>query len=183
MQVLIVIISLSLKDNAFIILNMKRFILLFVILIFSCNSDKNQSPINFITVFESSKGTETASYHQTIQYYKDLADSYKEISIQEIGETDSGKPLHIVTLNPEREFDFDDIRKNKRIILINNGIHPGESDGIDATMMFFRDIVQGKIEITRKHSFSYHSNLQCWRQFKSEFNDQNQSKRTEGIWI
>jgi hypothetical protein len=125
---------------------MKRFILLFVILIFSCNSDKNQSPINFITVFESSKGTETASYHQTIQYYKDLADSYKEISIQEIGETDSGKPLHIVTLNPEREFDFDDIRKNKRIILINNGIHPGESDGIDATMMFFRDIVQGKIK-------------------------------------
>lgn len=30
--------------------------------------------------------------------------------------------------------------------MINNGIHPGESDGIDATMMLFRGIVQGNIE-------------------------------------
>jgi hypothetical protein len=32
----------------------------------------------------------------------------------------------------------------KRIILINNGIHPGEPDGIDASMMLVRDIVEGK---------------------------------------
>ena len=31
-------------------------------------------------------------------------------------------------------------------ILINNGIHPGESDGIDATMMLFRDYASGKIK-------------------------------------
>ena len=31
-------------------------------------------------------------------------------------------------------------------MLINNGIHPGESDGIDATMMLFRDFVQGHIK-------------------------------------
>ena len=30
--------------------------------------------------------------------------------------------------------------KNK--VLINNGIHPGESDGIDASMLLLRDIVQ-----------------------------------------
>ncbi len=125
---------------------MKRFILIFVILIFSCDSDKSQSLKDFTTVFEKSEGTETATYQQTIQYYYDLADSYRGISIQEIGETDSGKPLHIVTLNPDDEFDFNNIRENKRIILINNGIHPGESDGIDATMMLFRDIVQSKIE-------------------------------------
>jgi len=126
---------------------MKRCILFFVILIYSCNSDKSQSAKNFTTIFESSQGTETATYEETIQFYYDLAKAYNEISIQEIGETDSGRPLHLVTLNPDRKFNFEDIRKSKRIILINNGIHPGESDGIDATMMLFRDLVQGKIEM------------------------------------
>ncbi len=125
---------------------MKKFVLVIALLAFSCNSEKSRPTIDFTTVFESSDGTETATYQQTIQYYSDLADTYSEISFQEIGETDSGKLLHIITLNPDGEFDFDNIRKNKRIILINNGIHPGESDGIDATMMLYRDIVQGKIE-------------------------------------
>lgn len=124
---------------------MKKYILVIALLAFSCNSNKSTT-IDFTTVFETSNGTETATYQETIKYYSDLADAYKKISIQEIGETDSGKPLHIVTLNSDVEFDFKNIRKHKRIILINNGIHPGESDGIDATMMLFRDIVQDKIE-------------------------------------
>ena len=100
---------------------------------------------DFKTVFETSNGTETATYEETIQFYTDLANTYDQISMQAMGETDSGIPLHIVTLNPDKVFDFDSIRKDKQILLINNGIHPGESDGIDATMMLFRDIVQGKI--------------------------------------
>ena len=125
---------------------MKRFILVLVVLIISCESDGNLSSNDFKTVFEKSGGTETATYKETIQFYSDLAKTFSEINIQEFGETDSGKPLHLVTLNPDSEYDFDNIRQNKRIILINNGIHPGESDGIDATMMFFRDIVQGTVE-------------------------------------
>ena len=125
---------------------MKKIVLVIALFVFSCTSEKTKSITDFTTVFETSNGTETATYHQTIQYYIDLAEAYSEISIQEIGETDSGKPLHIVTLNSDAEFDFENIRKEKRIIFINNGIHPGESDGIDATMMLYRDIVQGKIE-------------------------------------
>jgi len=99
----------------------------------------------FLTVFEKSNGLETVTYEQTISYYQNLADNFPEVSIQSIGETDSGEPLHIITLNPDKIFDFEMIKKEKRILLINNGIHPGESDGIDATMMLYRDIVQGKI--------------------------------------
>ncbi len=33
------------------------------------------------------------------------------------------------------------------VILINNGIHPGEPDGIDASMMLVRDIVVGKLQL------------------------------------
>lgn len=39
------------------------------------------------------------------------------------------------------------VRINKRIILINNGIHPGEPDGIDASMLLARDIVTNKVKL------------------------------------
>ncbi|MDB9961364.1 M14 family metallopeptidase [Oceanihabitans sp.] len=121
--------------------------LLFVFLIISaCQTKKSKNTFDFTTTFEKSQGTETGTYHEVIDYYKNLAAQYSEISIQAIGETDSGKPLHMVILNPDALFNFSELRKNKRILLINNGIHPGESDGIDATMLLYRDIVQGKIE-------------------------------------
>ncbi|TYB75762.1 M14 family metallopeptidase [Bizionia myxarmorum] len=100
---------------------------------------------DFITVFETSKGIETATYSETIQFYTGLAKVYPQIQIKAIGKTDSGEPLHMVTFNSESEFNFETIRKKKRILLIINGIHPGESDGIDASMMLYRDMAQGKI--------------------------------------
>ncbi len=124
----------------------KCYIILCLLLTISCNSKKNNTNFDFTTVFEKSKGTETATYDQTITFYTNLALTYPEINIEAIGETDSGKPLHIVTLNSNVNFNFEDIRKNNRVLLINNGIHPGESDGIDATMLLYRDIVQGKID-------------------------------------
>ncbi|MGC1203432.1 MAG: M14 family metallopeptidase [Flavobacteriaceae bacterium] len=117
-----------------------------LLLIFSCNTSNEKPSFDFETHFEKSNGIETATYKQTIAFYEALAENYSEISIVSIGETDSGKPLHIITLNTDAEFNFKTIRKNKRIMLINNGIHPGESDGIDATMMLFRDLVNGKIK-------------------------------------
>lgn len=101
---------------------------------------------DFTTVFEKSKGTETATYPQVIEYYQNLAKKYKTINIKEVGNTDAGYPLHMVTYNPNKEFNFDKIHKTKRVLLINNGIHPGESDGIDATMMLYRDYASGKLK-------------------------------------
>ncbi|RBP29897.1 hypothetical protein DFR65_105123 [Oceanihabitans sediminis] len=124
---------------------MKKLLILLVLLT-SCSSEKNISNFDFTTTFEKSQGTETPTYSEVINYFTQLAETYSEISIQAIGETDSNEPLHIVTLNPDAEFDFSEIRKSKRILFINNGIHPGEPDGIDATMMLYRDIAQGKIE-------------------------------------
>jgi hypothetical protein len=44
-------------------------------------------------------------------------------------------------VSPDKDFNFESIRKkNKRVILINNGIHPGEPDGIDASMLLARDL-------------------------------------------
>lgn len=136
---------------------MKKHLLLFLI-IYSCNNtidkpttENKTTKLDLITVFEKSNGLETATYNEVINYYEDLAEHHSEISIKTIGESDSGKPLHIVTINMNSSGDnFENLRTNNRILLINNGIHPGESDGIDATMMLFRDLAQGKIEAPKQ---------------------------------
>ncbi|QXP60007.1 M14 family metallopeptidase [Olleya sp. HaHaR_3_96] len=122
---------------------MKKIIVLFILIV-SCQT-ATKTDFDFETVFEKSNGLETATYYQTIQFYKNLATAYPSITIDSIGTTDSGKPLHLVTLNPDGNFNYNNIRNEKRILLINNGIHPGESDGIDATMLLFRDIANGTI--------------------------------------
>lgn len=65
-----------------------------------------------------------------------------------MGMTDAGYPLHLIVVSNNGDYNFSNIRKNnKRIILINNGIHPGEPDGIDASMLMVRDIVANKYKI------------------------------------
>jgi len=123
-----------------------------LVLVFTClsiNFLSSQSPKEFLTVFEKSEGKETGTYSEVIRFYKNLSATYPEISMQEMGLTDSGLPLHMVVFNTDTYFDFSEIKKSKRILLINNGIHPGESDGIDATMMLFRDLAQGTIKMPK----------------------------------
>jgi hypothetical protein len=124
---------------------MRRYLLLVVFVVLSCK-DTKKSDIDFTTRFERSNGLETATYQETIDFYKQLKKEYKSIQVDSFGTTDSGYPLHLVTFNPTSEFDFKTISKSKSIILINNGIHPGESDGIDATMMLFRDLANGTLQ-------------------------------------
>ena len=65
-----------------------------------------------------------------------------------MGMTDAGYPLHLIIVSNNGDYNFVNIRKNdKRVILINNGIHPGEPDGIDASMLMVRDIVTNKYKI------------------------------------
>ncbi|MGH2665221.1 M14 family metallopeptidase [Flavobacterium sp.] len=108
-----------------------------------------QTNAKYATFFEKGNGNQSAVYKEAISYYKMLAKNFQSIKIEQMGLTDSGEPLHMVTFNPDKNFDFSVIQKNKAIILINNGIHAGEPDGIDATMMFFRDLATAKIKIPK----------------------------------
>lgn len=121
-------------------------ILPILLLTIMANAQKNNE---FLTVFEKGNGNQTATYHETIAYFKELDQNFETVKMQEMGPTDSGEPLHIITFNSDKNFDFEKISQNKTILLINNGIHPGEPDGIDATMMLFRDLAMGKIKIPK----------------------------------
>ncbi|WP_237275981.1 M14 family metallopeptidase [Tenacibaculum ovolyticum] len=128
------------------------------ILIFSsiiaCKQTSKTNNKNFTTLFEKSNGTETPEYNDVISFYKDLAQTYNEISLFEIGDTDSGKPLHLAVFNSNGSIDLKDLKHSlKNRVLINNGIHPGESDGIDASMLLLRDIAQNdSLKNTYKNS-------------------------------
>ncbi|MCL6268014.1 M14 family metallopeptidase [Flagellimonas myxillae] len=127
--------------------NCRPLIFLFALtLLLSCETATEDKVPTYETFYEKSKGTETATYQETIEFYIGLAKDFPEINVQTIGETDSGYPLHLVTFNPDGDFNFEHVRAEKATVLINNGIHPGESDGIDATMMLFRDLAIGKME-------------------------------------
>lgn len=109
----------------------------------------NAQNTDFLTPYEKGNRNQTATYEETIAYFQLLDKNFETISMQEMGLTDSGEPLHMVTYNNDKDFDFKKIQKDKAVLLINNGIHPGEPDGIDATMMLFRDLALGKIKIPK----------------------------------
>ena len=97
------------------------------------------------TPFENDPvGNTTATHAECIAYYQKLAMAYpKQLHLAEAGPTDSGQPLHEVVLSPDGDTDPASLRqKNRRILFIQNGIHPGEPEGIDASMMLARDLVQ-----------------------------------------
>ncbi|WP_259065533.1 M14 family zinc carboxypeptidase [Mucilaginibacter sp. X4EP1] len=97
-----------------------------------------------LTPFELSKDKNyTATYNEVITYYEELAKHYPQMKLLNYGTTDVGKPLTLVVLSRDKVFDPSLIKKqNKRILLINNGIHPGEPEGIDASMMLTRDLLK-----------------------------------------
>lgn len=102
-----------------------------------------------LTPFEKSNGRQSATYKEMIAWYEELDRQYKKVWMEEIGPTDANFPLHVVYYAADpKSFDITAWKEaGKIIILINNGIHPGEPDGIDASMMLVRDAAMGKIMI------------------------------------
>jgi Zinc carboxypeptidase len=101
-----------------------------------------------ISPFEKSGGKETATYFEAIRWYQELDGKSPLLSLKKMGPTDAGYPLHLAMISTDGKFDPKLWRQQgKIVILINNGIHPGEPDGIDASMMLVRDIVSKKITL------------------------------------
>lgn len=104
-----------------------------------------------VTVFERSRGKETPVYAEIINWWKKADKASDKISVRTMGMTDAGIPLHLVTISSDGVSDYRQMKKDKKlVILINNGIHPGEPDGIDASMLLATDIVNGKLKLPQQ---------------------------------
>ncbi|TYZ08081.1 hypothetical protein FY528_13625 [Hymenobacter lutimineralis] len=98
---------------------------------------------DWLTPFEKGNGNTTATYQECIDYYQRLDTRYAEVTMRRAGTTDSGRPLHEVVISADGQNDPVGTRAAKRqVVLIQNGIHPGEPEGIDASMMLARDLVR-----------------------------------------
>jgi hypothetical protein len=106
--------------------------------------------IAFVQIDLKYQDNKTLTYYETIKAYQHL-DSISQIcKLIEYGKTDIGKPLHVFVISKSKDFDPISIRNNnKRIILVNNGIHPGESCGVDASVQLALDIVEGKYDLNQ----------------------------------
>jgi hypothetical protein len=100
------------------------------------------------TAVETSHFTKSPPYFEIISWWQKLDEVSNKVKMMPMGMTDAGYPLHLVLISADGDNNPSHFHnKNKRIILFNNGIHPGEPDGIDASMILARDIVAGKYSL------------------------------------
>lgn len=108
-----------------------------LILIISARSQE------LLTPFEKDRLAST-TYDECIAFYKQLDEKYEALKMFEVGETDIGRPLHVVVISKDGYFTPEEAHSHgKAVLFINNGIHPGEPDGVDACMMFARELARG----------------------------------------
>ena len=108
---------------------------------------------HMLTPYEKGNGNQTTTFDEMRKFYQELSKQYPSISYETKGEDDNGAPIDVVIFNPSGK-SFEEARKGKSVLFVNNGIHPGEPDGIDATMMLMRDLATGKIKAPKNVIFT-----------------------------
>lgn len=99
----------------------------------------------WLTHFEKSGMTESPDYNNTIKYFEKFEKNFPTVKIIDFGTTPQGRKLKAVIVSKDKAFTPALARKsNKAIVLIQNGIHPGEIEGKDACMLLLREILVTK---------------------------------------
>ncbi|MFM1931468.1 MAG: hypothetical protein RL226_771 [Bacteroidota bacterium] len=91
-------------------------------------------------------GNETMTYEELITAYQELDKKYEEATLLEVGQSDVGLPIHVLLIDGEGAKSPETIRADKPVWMINNGIHPGEPCGVDASYRFARFLLEGRLE-------------------------------------
>jgi hypothetical protein len=87
---------------------------------------------------------QTVTWQEAIRMYAWLDSIYPEARLVEAGLTDAGKPLHIFIISRQGLFSAKEARAaGKTVLFINNGIHPGEPCGVDASLQLASDLLSG----------------------------------------
>jgi len=82
-------------------------------------------------------GNTTPDYPELIKIYQKLSAEHQEIELYEMGDSDYGLPIYVCILNGAGD-SLKTFAKAKQgtTILINNAIHPGEPDGVNACLIW-----------------------------------------------
>lgn len=89
-------------------------------------------------------GNASLTYEEAIKTYEQLAADSDYASMLRYGQTDIGEPLHLFVIDSDGNSDPRRFDEDKSVLLINNGIHPGEPCGIDASVVLAREFLSGE---------------------------------------
>jgi hypothetical protein len=96
------------------------------------------------TPFEKGNQNQTTTWSDCIAWYDNLARQYPQVlRFSVVGTSDAGVPIHAGVISADGVFDRARIKAAHRPVFFNNnGIHPGEPEGVDACMALVRDFCQ-----------------------------------------
>ncbi|MFC5512437.1 M14 family zinc carboxypeptidase [Massilia jejuensis] len=93
------------------------------------------------TPYELGNQNQTATHADCIAWYEELARRYPDVlRFGVAGSSDAGVPIHAGVVSGDGVFEVEAIKAAGRPVFFNNnGIHPGEPEGVDACMALVRD--------------------------------------------
>ncbi|HXU30654.1 MAG TPA: M14 family metallopeptidase, partial [Thermoanaerobaculia bacterium] len=97
------------------------------------------------TPIESSDFRRTPTFDETVAWLHQLAAHFPEMKVTTFGRSAAGRELPLVIVAKDRKFDPPHSGESpaRPIVLIQSGIHAGEIDGKDATMLLLADWAAG----------------------------------------
>ncbi|MCX8010195.1 MAG: M14 family metallopeptidase [Ignavibacteria bacterium] len=99
----------------------------------------------WLTRFEKSNFQESPRYDETMKYFKQFEKHSPYAKMFSFGKSGEERSLNVLVVSKDRAFTPREVQKtNKVIVMIQNGIHAGEIDGKDASMLLLRDILVTK---------------------------------------
>jgi murein tripeptide amidase MpaA len=102
----------------------------------------SQSETGWETVFENSGFISTADYQQSMDYFQKLSDYSEYAELYSFGSSPQGRELKYLLVTKEKiNVQNEQMKLSKPIVFIINGIHSGEIEGKDASMLLLREIL------------------------------------------
>ncbi len=125
---------------------MKRLAVLAVLALAPAAASGERAPVagEWLTPAERMDYQATPSYDETIAFLRRLEGRLPEMKLEFYGTSAAGRPLPLVILSAEQAFTPEAAQAlSKPVVMIQNGIHGGEIDGKDATLLLLRDVALG----------------------------------------
>jgi len=112
---------------------------------------------SYLTPYERGNQNQTTTWAECIAWYQRLAEDFPSVlRFFQIGLSDNGVPLHAGVVAADGVFDRAQIHAARRCVFFNNnGIHPGEPEGIDGCMALVRDFCTQPQRLARLGSTVY----------------------------
>lgn len=105
----------------------------------------SETPPELLTRAEASAFRATSTYEETLGLLRRLEALSPHVKLDFFGTSEQGRPMPLVIVSKDRAFTAETARRlPKPIVLLQSGIHAGEIDGKDATLMLLRELALGR---------------------------------------